>query len=696
MLVYLAESVSVTDNRIHDFSTTAPDGHFGLEFKDSLRCVASGNRFADIAGGAIQCFGDGLSPDGHHVVTNNVIEGLIAGGSQSATAIVVNTSDHDLISGNHMACGPGGGGISVAATTGTSVTGNRVMGSPGAGIGLSAGATLCSVADNVISDCVQGIYVSGVTRNSFSGNHIQNNQLSGDTLASMIHVLGGATYNEFIDNRCIDNRGGASTTFFGILEESGDYNIFSLNRCFGATTANVAITGAHSVNLNNDPYLTSPGVFNVKDYGAKGDASTDDTAAIIATFAALPANGGEVYFPPGTYLVYSTITIDGLVKPVIVRGSGQGLSGSSTRILWVGGAAPVFVVPSSGPSGMTFRDLMIDNTTTGTIAVKVDGVNMFTMRNVLIYPQVPFSDCGIALGTVSNVVGASFYDTIVRHCNVGMRAEGVGSHLYSVGLRCVESTGPSLILGTATKTCDSAHFYGGTFENYNGTTPVQILRVRNASFDGCYFEHGGSSYAIDIPSSAVIAWAVSVNSGFFAGNDGSGAATYAVNLNHALARFTLRDSFFVGYANPSYMVRNQASGRLTLTDNDGVATGMLQSTSFTNVTATGHWGDPVGNLPDRLRPFNIAGGSTITGHFTGTTTWDPPSLGPSGFALKEVPCPGAALGDTVTCGFNLHLEYMMMTAFVDRPDVVTVMLFNPLAVTRDLANGTLRVDVWKH
>lgn len=51
--------------------------------------------------------------------------------------------------------------------------------------------------------------------------------------------------------------------------------------------------------------LLANDVFNVKFYGAVGDGSTDDGAAITDACDALIANGsGTLYFPPGTYMVF--------------------------------------------------------------------------------------------------------------------------------------------------------------------------------------------------------------------------------------------------------------------------------------------------------------------------------------------------------------------------------------------------------
>lgn len=57
------------------------------------------------------------------------------------------------------------------------------------------------------------------------------------------------------------------------------------------------------------PTVTTP-YFNVKDYGAVGDGTTDDTSAIQSAInAANTAGGGTVLFPAGTYLISSALTI---------------------------------------------------------------------------------------------------------------------------------------------------------------------------------------------------------------------------------------------------------------------------------------------------------------------------------------------------------------------------------------------------
>jgi hypothetical protein len=68
---------------------------------------------------------------------------------------------------------------------------------------------------------------------------------------------------------------------------------------------------SHSA-VHNLLHLFANQVYNVTDteYGATGDGTTDDTAEIQAAIdAASDAGGGLVYFPPGRYVISSTITL---------------------------------------------------------------------------------------------------------------------------------------------------------------------------------------------------------------------------------------------------------------------------------------------------------------------------------------------------------------------------------------------------
>jgi hypothetical protein len=76
-------------------------------------------------------------------------------------------------------------------------------------------------------------------------------------------------------------------------------------------------------------------VFDVKDYGAKGDGSTDDTSSINSAIAAAnSASGGTVFFPVGTYIVSSPLTTLG--GNVAVAGVGGNSSAIKLASGWSG------------------------------------------------------------------------------------------------------------------------------------------------------------------------------------------------------------------------------------------------------------------------------------------------------------------------------------------------------------------------
>lgn len=86
-------------------------------------------------------------------------------------------------------------------------------------------------------------------------------------------------------------------------------------------------------------------IFNVRDYGATGNGSTDDTAACQAAIDACPTGGGEVLFPRGTYRISSSLRViadvaNGNKWGMTLRGEDGGASGASnlTVIEWNGSA----------------------------------------------------------------------------------------------------------------------------------------------------------------------------------------------------------------------------------------------------------------------------------------------------------------------------------------------------------------------
>ena len=74
--------------------------------------------------------------------------------------------------------------------------------------------------------------------------------------------------------------------------------------------------------------------YSVRDYGAKGDNSTDDTAAIQATINMARTTGGTVYFPRGVYVITTSLTYTAIAgnDPIYrVHFAGDGIGASLIR-----------------------------------------------------------------------------------------------------------------------------------------------------------------------------------------------------------------------------------------------------------------------------------------------------------------------------------------------------------------------------
>jgi hypothetical protein len=101
----------------------------------------------------------------------------------------------------------------------------------------------------------------------------------------------------------------------------------------------------------------SPIMTNVRDYGARGDSVTDDSAAFVAAFNALPAaTGGTIFVPRGNYVLNSPLTFS--LKQVA-------LVGEEGATLWLNHDGIGFTITTGDPEKhCSVRDLVIRATST--------------------------------------------------------------------------------------------------------------------------------------------------------------------------------------------------------------------------------------------------------------------------------------------------------------------------------------------
>lgn len=123
---------------------------------------------------------------------------------------------------------------------------------------------------------------------------------------------------------------------------------------------NVAATfpGGHTGHPLDNTYKSSAPYVDVRTYGAKGDGTTDDTAAIQA---AIDTGGLRViYFPRGTYRISSSLSITNHHTQYV----GDSIGGSSISILKADAGVSIFTLPSGGANngrnGIIFKGLMFE------------------------------------------------------------------------------------------------------------------------------------------------------------------------------------------------------------------------------------------------------------------------------------------------------------------------------------------------
>ncbi|MBK6900124.1 MAG: hypothetical protein IPH09_12980, partial [bacterium] len=152
--------------------------------------------------------------------------------------------------------------------------------------------------------------------------------------------------------------------------------------------------------------LELSGIYNVKAYGAIGNGIANDTAAIQAALtAAATAGGGEVYFPKGTYLCGSALTVGDYVN---LRGVGK----VATTIKR--GFTGDFITAFGGKSSI--KDMTIDGDTatrgagTGITITSLKPAQFFSNIEIINFVESCI-EFPIDSGSQSHIIGCRLYTT---------------------------------------------------------------------------------------------------------------------------------------------------------------------------------------------------------------------------------------------------------------------------------------------
>lgn len=259
---------------------------------------------------------------------------------------------------------------------------------------------------------------------------------------------------------------------------------------------------------------------NVLDYGAKGDGSTDDTAAIQAALNAASL-GGVVYFPKGEYVV-STLTHTGPAIRLLGSNAGNAsnrtfgaLYSSTIRFTETTNDAFTFTDAGYFSKNVSFENLGIMANTSG-YAIDIQKHGEFRFVDCLIDNRgagggvnlnevylISFTDCYItksdnfrasgsqAINIDNNGLGGifNFFTSTVNGYGLGVNIDALyndGTQLESFNF--IGSQANSNTVGLALSGYLRSGMITGSYFEGNSLASIQMIQgVQNFVISGCFF-----------------------------------------------------------------------------------------------------------------------------------------------------------------------------------------------------------------
>ena len=249
---------------------------------------------------------------------------------------------------------------------------------------------------------------------------------------------------------------------------------------------------------------------NVKDstYGAVGNGSTDDKAAIQSAIDAL-SNGGTVYFPPGTYKVSGALVIGSGDRSIKLVGAG----GHFPLATLAGGSiiktssASANIIEITNARSIEIASLGFDSsvTSTGNAAIKAESttnlqaisINEVYIRNKTIgieikgYSNTDVRDVEIrefpnSTGTVGILIDQGS-DTRVDQIRLeNIIIDGVissSAHSHALAFQFKNYVNSIWMKDCAGLRCNKGLVFDSTLGNVSSTNPGSFFRVDNCDFD---------------------------------------------------------------------------------------------------------------------------------------------------------------------------------------------------------------------
>lgn len=164
--------------------------------------------------------------------------------------------------------------------------------------------------------------------------------------------------------------------------------------------------------------INNYGIYNVKDeeYGATGDGVTYDTLSIqTAIDVAEAAGGGIVLFPPGTYLISATLTVEG--SDIMLNGHGGSsiikCDFASGNIIYAGSSS------ASGVDRIWFKNFAISSSVAKTsgAAIHCEHADKFVISNLKIDTNI------------YDAIYLQYFDnTLIERCLISHSHHGITAH----------------------------------------------------------------------------------------------------------------------------------------------------------------------------------------------------------------------------------------------------------------------------